>query len=63
MTEEILTTEEAARFLNVSEVYIRKLVTLKEIAVIKRGRRYTRFRKSDLLSFLDRYTVKKETQQ
>ena len=61
--EDILTTKQAAQFLNVSEGYIRKLVSEGELTAIKKGRRYTRFRKSDLMVFLDRYTMSKEAGQ
>ena len=59
MDEELLTIKEAARFLKVSEVTIYRLTREGELPVIRRGRRYTRFRKSDILAFLDRHTVKR----
>ena len=61
--EEVLTTEQAAKFLNMSEGYVRKLVRQGELPAIKRGRRYTRFRKNDLIAFLNRYTIRKEVKR
>ena len=59
MEDEIMTTEEAAKFLKVSEQHVRNLKRQGELTLIMRGRRYTRYRKSDLIAFLDRYTKKK----
>ena len=60
MDEQLLTTKEAARFLRVSPIHIYRLTRQGELPVIRRGRRYTRYRKSDLLVFLDRYTIERE---
>jgi len=60
MDEEILTTKEAAQFLRVSPIQVYRLTRQRELPVIKRGRRYVRYRKSDLIAFLNRYTVKRE---
>jgi excisionase family DNA binding protein len=59
MEDEILTVEQAAEMLKVRPNYIRELVRQGELPVIRRGRRYARYRKSDLMAFLDRYTIKK----
>ena len=63
MEDEILTIEEAAKMLKVSQGHIRKLVRQGELPLIRRGRRYTRFRKRDIEAFLNRYTTKKEVQR
>ena len=60
MDDEILTVEEAARFLKVSQGHVRRLVRQGEIPIIRRGKRYSRYRKSDLVAFLDRYYTRKE---
>ena len=62
MEEEVLTRKEAARFLKVSPIQVYRLTRQGELPVIKRGRRYVRYRKSDLLAFLDRYTILREGQ-
>ena len=58
MEDEIMTTEEAAKFLKVSEQHVRNLKRQGELTPIMRGRRYTRYWKSELIAFLDRYTKK-----
>jgi len=60
MEEEILTRNEAARFLRISPIHLYRLTRQGELPVIKRGRRYVRYRKSELVAFLDRYTAKRE---
>jgi excisionase family DNA binding protein len=62
MEDEIVTVEQAAEMLKVNPSYIRKLVRQGELPVIRRGKRYARYRKSDLMAFLDRYTIRKEVQ-
>ena len=59
MKDEIMTTKEAGKFLKVSEQYIRNLKRKGELTPIIRGRQYTRYWKSELIAFLDRYTKKK----
>ena len=59
MEDEIMTTEEAAKFLKVSMQHVRNLTRQGELTPIRRGRRYTRYWKSELVAFLDRYTKKK----
>lgn len=58
MNEELLTVKEVAKFLRVGEATVYRLLREGELRVIRRGRRYTRFRKSDILEFLDRYTTR-----
>ena len=59
MENELLTIKEVARNLKVSETHVYRLMRQGELPVIKRGRRYTRIRRSDLLAFLDSYTVRR----
>jgi len=63
MENELLTIEEVANSLKVSEGHVYRLMRQGELPVIKRGRRFTRIRRSDLMAFLDRYTTKKESQR
>lgn len=57
MENQLLTTKEVAKFLRVSETTIYRLVKRGELPAIKRGKGYTRFRKSQIEAFLDRYTT------
>lgn len=63
MEGHLLTTKEAAMFLRVSPIQVYRLTRQGELPVIRRGRRYTRYRKSDLVAFLDRYTIRREGQE
>jgi len=63
MDDEILTVEEAAKFLKLSQGQVRKLIREGELPVIRRGRRYTRVHAKDLLEFVERYTVRKGDEQ
>jgi excisionase family DNA binding protein len=63
MEEELLTLEEVATFLKVSELHVYRLTNKGELSVIRRGRRYTRYRKSDILEFLDRYTIRRRVER
>ncbi|MBT9143432.1 MAG: hypothetical protein DDT29_01835 [Dehalococcoidia bacterium] len=58
MENEVLTIREAAEFLKVSVSYLLKMVREGEIPVTKRGRRYTRLMKRDLVAFLQRHRKK-----
>ncbi len=55
MDSEVITIGEAAEFLKTSKTYIFKMVREGELRVTKRGKRYTRLMKSDLIAFLRRY--------
>ena len=55
MEDEILTIKEAAKLLRVSQTQIYRLIKEGELPVIKRGKRYTRLQRTDLLFFLERY--------
>lgn len=57
MNDELLTIKEAAKFLKMATVTLYRLTRDGELTVIKRGG-YVRYRKSDLIAFLDRHTIK-----
>jgi excisionase family DNA binding protein len=59
MDDELFTPEEAAKFLRIAKVTLYRYTKDREISVVKRGR-YVRYRKSDLVAFIDRYTIKRE---
>jgi excisionase family DNA binding protein len=52
---ELLTIKEVAESLKVSEGHVYRLLRQGELPTIKRGRRFTRIQKSDLVAFLQRY--------
>ena len=56
MEEQLLTRPEVAHLLRVSTMQVYRLTEQGELPVIRRGRRYTRYKKSDIEAFLDRYT-------
>lgn len=58
MEEELLTVKEAAKFLRASDATVYRLLKQGELPCIRRGKRYTRIRKSDLLAFLDKYNTR-----
>ena len=58
MDNEVMTIGEAADFLKTSKTYVFKMVREGELPVIRRGKRYTRLMKSDLIAFLQRYRRK-----
>ena len=60
--DELLTRAEAVKFLRLSNTALWRLTRDGELTVIKRGA-YVRYRKSDLLAFLDRHTIKGEGKQ
>ncbi len=60
MEDELLTRAEAVKFLRVSNTALWRLTKAGELTVIKRGA-YVRYRKSDLIAFLDRHTIKGES--
>ena len=57
MDEQLLTRQDVAQLLRVSTMQVYRLTKQGELPVIRRGRRYTRYKKSDIEAFLDRYTV------
>ena len=50
-----LLAREAAGFLKTSVAYVFKMVKQGELPVTRRGKRYTRLMKSDLVDFLQRH--------
>ncbi len=56
MQDELLTREEAAGILRVSLVQLYRLTRDGELTVVKRGRRFVRYRRRDIEDFIDRYT-------
>ncbi|MFC1968549.1 helix-turn-helix domain-containing protein [Chloroflexota bacterium] len=63
MVEKLLTIKEAATFLGVSPTHIYRVTRQEQLPVVRRGMRYTRYPKSDLVAFLDRYTAKEGGQR
>ena len=67
MDNEVMTIGEAAEFLKTSKTYIFKMIREGELPVTRRGKRYTRLMKSDLIAFLQRHRreaiVTKEARQ
>ena len=61
MEDELLTRAEAVKFLRVSNTVLWRLTKAGELTVIKRGRGYVRYRKSDLIAFLNKHTIKGES--
>lgn len=57
MEDELLTRAEAVKFLRVSNTALWRLTKVGELTVIKRGA-YVRYRKSDLIAFLVKHTIK-----
>ena len=55
MENVLLTIDEVALYLKVHKSYIYKLMKDGELPVIRRGRRYTRILKSDLLTFIQKH--------
>ncbi len=52
---ELLTREEAADILKVSLTQLYRLTRDGEIAVVKRGRRFVRYQRSDIEDFINRH--------
>jgi excisionase family DNA binding protein len=50
-----MTAGEAAQFLKTSKTYVFKMIREGELPVIKRGKRYTRLMRTDLVAFLQRH--------
>jgi len=55
MDNEVMTIGEAAEFLKTSKTYVFKMIRQGELPVTRRGKRYTRLMKSDLIAFLQRH--------
>jgi excisionase family DNA binding protein len=57
LDDELLTIKEVATFLKTSEFTIYRLMRQGELSCIRKGKRFTRIRKTDLEAFLQRHTV------
>lgn len=55
MIDELLKVDEAASFLKVNRSHIFSLMKSGELPYVKRGRRYTRILRGDLMAFVQRY--------
>jgi len=67
MENELLTIDEVANILKVHTSHVFRLMKDGELSVIRRGRRYTRILRSDLMSFVQKHRKEalpaKEVQQ
>ncbi len=55
MENELLTIDQVASILKVSEGHVYKLMKAGEIIVVKRGKRFTRILRSDLMAYIQKY--------
>ena len=55
MENELLTIDEVASMLKAHKSYIFRLIKIGELPVVRRGKRYTRILKSDLVTFIQRH--------
>jgi excisionase family DNA binding protein len=55
MEDELLTRAEVAEFLKVSQQEVYRLTRTGELPVIKKSKKFVRYKKSDILAFLERY--------
>ena len=55
MENELLTVDEVARVLKVHRSHVFRLMKEGEFPVVRRGRRYTRILRSDLMTFVQKY--------
>ncbi|MCP4607563.1 MAG: helix-turn-helix domain-containing protein [Planctomycetes bacterium] len=55
MEDKLLTIDDVARSLKVSEATVYRLMREGELPVIKRGRKFTRIQESDLMAFVQRH--------
>ena len=55
MEDELLTIDEVASALKVKKSYVYKLMKEREIIVVKRGKRFTRILRSDLMAYVQKY--------
>lgn len=62
LEDRLLTVKEAAETLRVTEWTIYRLMKRGQLPFIKVGKRFTRIRRRDLEAFLDKHTVRKDTQ-
>ena len=57
MNDELLTIDEVAKVLKVHESYMYRLMKEGELPVVKRGKRYTRILRSDLIAFIQKHRL------
>lgn len=57
MEDELLTISEVAKLLKVHDSYMYKLMKEGELPVVRRGKRYTRILKSDLIAFIQKHRL------
>jgi excisionase family DNA binding protein len=57
MEDELLTISEVAKWLKVHESYMYRLMKEGELPVVKRGNRYTRILRSDLIAFIQKHRL------
>ena len=55
MDNELLTVDEVASILKVHRSHVFRLLKEGEIPIIRRGSRYTRILRNDLIAFIQRY--------
>lgn len=55
MENELLTIDQVASILKVSEGHVYKLMKERELIVVKRGKRFTRILRSDLMAYVQKY--------
>lgn len=55
INDELLTIAEVARVLKVHKSHIFRLMKEGELPVVKRGKRYTRILRSDLIAFIQKH--------
>jgi len=53
--DELLTRKEVAEFLKISQTEVYRLTRKGELPVIKKSKKFVRYKKSDILAFLERY--------
>ena len=55
MDNDLLTIDEVAQLLKVHRSYVFRLMKDGEVSVVRRGTRYTRILRSDLMAFIQKY--------
>ena len=55
MENELLTIDEVAKLLKVHRSHVFRLMKDGELSVVRRGTRYTRILRSDLMAFIQKY--------
>ena len=57
MNDELLTIDEVAKVLKVHKSHIFRLMKEGELPIVKRGKRYTRILRSDLIAFIQKHRL------